>query len=91
MLIAAVIPLAGCGTMTEAEKGILEASRTFAVTQIIAFNAAGVDPLNLNEQQRVYASLGCGLISGGVELLSPDPAVVNEIVDWCDAFMMMAD
>lgn len=96
LILAAILPLAGCGVtldgrIDESERALLDAGRSFAVSQIVAFNEAGFDPLNLKPEHRMYAALGCGVVAQGVVLVTPDPEIAQEIADWCAVFLQAAE
>ena len=75
--------LAGCA-MTDATVQRSQAVRAAFEQQLAAWNAAGVDPLQLAPQQQIYATIACGALSSIGSVIDPDaPTLTGEIAAWC--------
>lgn len=76
-LVAAALALSACATDTSMVRQVM-------LDQIAAWNAAGVDPVQMDGQRLLYASLACGTLSSISTVLDPTaPALPADLADWC--------
>lgn len=82
LIVVAGLVLAGCG----ADPAAL---RTFAESQVAAYNAAGIDPAQLGVAEQMYVALACSTLSGAAAL-SERPEMGGEIAQWCRVALQAA-
>jgi hypothetical protein len=79
------ILLAGCAGVTSPEfhQGS-QAVRAEFERQVEQWNAAGLDPIQLTFEQRMYALLGCGTLSSLSTVINPTAPTLSEgAAAWC--------
>ena len=95
--LAAMLLLARCtgwtvdGRIDAREARILDAARKEALRQMIAWNAAGVDPVRLSPESLAMVRLGCGSAAAlsGVALPA-EPETAEQLAAWCAALVRAA-
>ena len=79
------------GRISPEEAALYSEARSVAIAQVVAFNEAGIDPLNVPEDKRMIAAVGCAAVTAGSVLISGDQALGTEIGAWCDVFQKVAE
>ncbi len=95
--LAAALLLAGCagwtlgGRIDAREARILDQARQAALSQVIAWNAAGVDPVRLPVESLTVARLGCGTAAALGAVSRPgDPELAEQLTTWCATLLRAA-
>jgi len=81
ILAGCALALAGCAGLNADTSSAI---RLQYATQLEAWNAAGLDPIQLDAQELLFAGVACGTLASISSVINPDaPDLNQELAAWC--------